>query len=66
MKTPDLRTKLQKKAEVKIQAVGKKVGTKVKTVKKAYDTAYKKKNDAYLASPKGKKALKILNAGGNF
>lgn len=66
MKTPDLRTKLQKKAEVKLDAVGKKIGDKVRSAKKKYDEEYKKKNDAYLASPKGKKALQILNAGGNF
>lgn len=66
MKIPDLRTKVQKKAEVKLQAVGKKIGDTVRGAKKKYDAEYKKKNDAYFASPRGKKAKIILDAGGGF
>lgn len=59
MKTPDLRTKLQKKAEVKLQAVGKKVGTKIRTVKKAYDSAVEKSQN----TPKAKKLRKQIEGG---
>ncbi len=66
MKTPDLRTKLQKKSEVKIQAVGKKIGTAVKKGVKAYKAADAKANAKYFKTTAGKKAKAVLKAGGSF
>jgi len=66
MKTPDLRTKLQKKAEVKLDAVGKKIGTAVKKGVKTYKEKVKKADEAYAKSPKGKKAKALYDAGGSY
>jgi len=62
----DLRTKLQKKAEAKLQKLGNKLGTKVRKIAKSYSPAMDKADEEYAKSPKGKRAKKLYDAGGSY